>query len=228
MENIINEIIKRVPNLFWPIFLIFSAYGFIALISKFFDLRHKVKRSYIDELRDRLELRNEQLNEVKDYANILKQQFEEQVAMASEYFNIAEQNYDVAISLDMEKNEIKQRYSYALLASHWLYEREKFISETYFSLLACSNVPNDLLDVLDKHIDKLLKMADSNETLNNAISSQPFENFEDRIVACLSREYLGLPIKDDIEIFKEVRNDIAISNSVKQLDTNNSNTGVSA
>lgn len=228
MDNLINEIIERVPDLFWPIILIFSAYGFIVLLSKLFDLRHKSKRSYIEELREHLEFRNDQLNEAKDYAHILKQQLEEQSSMTSEYFNIAEQNFNVAKILDMEKNEIKIKYSYALLACHWLYEREKFISDTYFSLLACSSVPDDLLDVLDKHIDKVLNMSYSNESFSKTINSLPYENIEDRLVECLSQEYLDLPIKDEIEIFKEVRNDIANSNSVRQIQNNGSNNEISA
>jgi hypothetical protein len=215
MDKVFTEIIQRVPYLLWPIIVVLSLYGLIALSTKIYSLVTKVNQDYKKELQEHLEFKGKRLEEYMNYASELNGQLNTQK-------EISELNYKIAMDTLNEKSRIQQEYGYALMTCKWMLERERFTRKLLATFISKASLPEDMNMFLNKNIHDIISIIDSNDNLYYKISEESDESYEAKIVSSLSKEYLSIPIGREVKIFTELSQEASELPTLAQAEIPNS------
>lgn len=115
---------------------------------------------------------------------------------------------DTELQTLKSESDIKiQQLKFALGTALWVIERETWIRRIFFALLTKAQVPADIDKLLGKYIGSIIPIIQSDE----AICFQEVDPEADYIEAkttALAPHYLQLPMKDEISLIDNIRNEL--------------------
>lgn len=201
IDNVISTVLETIPFLIWPLFILLATYGLFTILNRiyeFFIKRHSLKKEekldIISDYKEMLSLKDQRLKQSEHNISILAAQLTEQQLTSSNNLNLAKDIFN-------ENSLIKNKLTNALMASNWMFEREKFTRRCLFSILSKVQLDNEVTTFLNESSDFWLRMIDSNEEIISNINYQA-NDLSEEISNQLGGIYFSLDIKHEIQVME--------------------------